>query len=81
MTPNTRAHVHALIDQLPLAQLAAIEKLLESIVDDEELTPADRAAIQAGLRSLDENGGFSMAEVLSDFGLTMDDFDKMASDR
>jgi hypothetical protein len=80
MSPDRRAHVHALIDQLPPVQLAALETLLESIVDDEELTAADHAAIQAGLDSLDKNGGVPMEDVLADFGLTMADFEKMANE-
>jgi hypothetical protein len=47
------------------------------MVDDDELTPRDRAAIQAGLDSLDKNGGIPMEEVLADFGLTMADFEKL----
>jgi hypothetical protein len=81
MSPDTRAHVHALVDQLPPVQLAALETLLESIVDDEELTAADRAAIKIGLDSLGNNRGVPMEEVLGDFGLTMSDFDKMANER
>lgn len=82
MSPDTRAHVHALIDQLPPVQLAALETLLESMVDDdEELTAADRAAIQAALDSLDRKRGGPMEDVLSDFGLTMADFQKMAENK
>jgi hypothetical protein len=33
MDPDTRAHVHALSDQLPPGQLAAPKTLLESMVD------------------------------------------------
>ena len=32
-TTDTRQHVHALIDQLPAAQLAAVEGLLSVMVD------------------------------------------------
>jgi hypothetical protein len=80
MNPETRAHVHELIDQLPPVQLAAVEALLESMIDDEELTPADRDAIQAGLASLDKNGGVPLEDVLADFGLAMADFEKMANE-
>lgn len=83
MSPDIRAHVHALVDQLPPAQLAALETLLESILDedDDELTPADRAAIQAGIDSLNARRGVSMEKVLGDLGLTMSDFEKMADER
>jgi hypothetical protein len=46
--------------------------------DDEPLTPEEAAAIDAGVASLDRNGGVPMEEVLADFGLTMDDFHRMA---
>lgn len=33
MNTETRSHVHALIDQLPLVQLAALETILQSMLD------------------------------------------------
>ena len=77
-----RQQAHALIDLLPLAKLGAVRSLLEVMVeddDDDELTEEDRAAIRAGLASLDKNGGVPMETVLADFGLTLADFDKIAS--
>jgi hypothetical protein len=71
-------------------QLWAVIGLLESMlspldrklalapIDDEPLTPAESAAIQAGIESLERNGGVPMHAVLLDFGLTIDDFHKMA---
>ena len=47
MNQDKRAHVHQLIDHLPAGQLAAIETLLESMVDDEELTEEDRRSLHA----------------------------------
>lgn len=85
-----RHHAHAFLDRLPADQLAAVCGLLESMlspldrklalapIDDEPLTPEDAAAIQAGMASLEKNGGVPMEEVLADFGLTMEDFHKMA---
>ena len=93
MEPNLnrqREHAHAFLDRLPADQLSAVCGLLESMLtpldrrlalaplDDEPLTPADAAAIQAGIDSLEKNGGVPMEEVLADFGLTLDDFQKMA---
>jgi hypothetical protein len=77
-----RQQAHALIDLLPPAKLGAIRNLLEVMIDeeDEELTEQDHAAIQAGLDSLDKAGGVPMEEVLADFGLTMADFEKMATE-
>lgn len=83
-----RQQAHALLDLLPPAKLGAVRNLLEVMIeegdddreDGEELTEQDRAAIQAGLASLDKHGGVSMEEVLADFGLTMADFEKMAAE-
>lgn len=77
-----RQQAHALLDLLPPAKLGAVRSLLEVMLDEddgeEELTEEDRAAIQAGLDSLEKHGTVSMEEVLADFGLTMADFEKMA---
>ena len=79
---DARQHVHELIDQLDAGQLAAVGKLLEVMIhdDDEQLTKEDRAAIQAGLASLDKNGGIPMEDILTDFGLTMADLENIAAD-
>jgi hypothetical protein len=87
-----RQHAHAFLDRLPDDQLSAVCGLLETMlspldrklalapVDDERVTPGDAAAIQAGITSLEQNGGVPLEEVLADFGLTVDDFHKMAND-
>jgi hypothetical protein len=75
-----REQAHALLDLLPSAKLGAVRSLLEVMIDDDdELTEEDRAAIQAGIASLDKNGSIPMEQVLADFGLTMADFEKMAA--
>jgi hypothetical protein len=85
-----RQHVHAYIDRLPGDQLTAVCVLLETMlspldrklalapIDDEPVTPEDRAAIQAGVASLERGCGTPLEEVLADFGLTMDAFREMA---
>ena len=79
-----RQRAHALLDLLPPAKLGAVRSLLQVMIDDdedheeEELTAEDRAAIQAGLDSLEKHGTVSMEEVLSDFGLTMAGFEQLA---
>jgi hypothetical protein len=87
---NQRQHAHAFIDRLPADQLSAVCGLLETMlspldrklalapIDDEPLTPGEAAAIQAGISSLEQGGGVPLEEVLADFGITVDDFDKMA---
>jgi hypothetical protein len=79
---ESRQHVHELIDRLDPGQLAAVGHLLEVMIheDDEEMTEEDRAAIQAGLASLDKNGGIPMEEILADFGLTAAEFEEMAAE-
>jgi hypothetical protein len=39
---------HALLDQLPPAKLRAVRSLLEVMIDDEELTSAQKSAIPIG---------------------------------
>ena len=77
-----RQQAHALLDLLPPAKLGAVRSLLEVMVDedDEEMTEEDRAAIQAGLDSLEKHGSIPMEDVLADFGLTMAEFEKMAGE-
>ena len=79
---TTIQHAHELLDQLGPVQIAAVARLLEVMVHeedvDEKLTEADREAIQVGLDSLDTHGTVPMEDVLADFGLTMADFEKMA---
>jgi len=87
---DERQHAHAFLDRLPDDQLSAVCGLLETMlspldrrlalapIDDEPVTPDEAAAIQAGITSLEQNGGLPLVEVLADFGLTVDDFHKMA---
>ena len=85
-----RQRAHAYLDRLPENQLSAVRGLLESIlspldrklalapVDDEPLMPTEAAAIQAGVASLERNGGIPIEGILADLGIGMDDFGKMA---
>ena len=64
-----RQRAHAFLDRLPDEQLSAVSGLLESMLspldrklalaplDDEPLTAEESAAMQAGVDSLDRNGG------------------------
>jgi hypothetical protein len=90
MNPDTRHHVHALVDQLPPVQLAAVETLLQSMldplsmklalapIDDEPFTEEDRQAIAEADEWSKHNQPIPMEEVLADFGLTMADWETMA---
>jgi hypothetical protein len=90
MNTDTRHHVHALIDQLPPIQLAALETILQSMldplarklalapVDDEPLTEEDRRAIAEANAWSKHNAPIALETVLADFGLTMTDWETMA---
>jgi hypothetical protein len=75
-------HAHDLIDRLPPAQLAAVVHLLETIVsdDDDTLSESDLKAIAEADEWLKHNQPITHEEVLSDFGLTMADWEKMADE-
>ncbi|HMD70802.1 MAG TPA: hypothetical protein VKF41_05630 [Bryobacteraceae bacterium] len=87
---HQRQHAHAFLDRLPDDQVSAVCGLLETMlspldrklalapIDDEPFAPGETDAILAGVASLEQNGGVPMEDVLADFGLTADDFQKMA---
>lgn len=84
-----RQQAHELIERLPPALLGAVVNLMQAMVenqmpqafplDDEPETEEERAAVAAGLDSLERNGGIPMETILADFGLTMQDFERMAT--
>lgn len=87
MSFDTRSHVHALVDQLPPVQLAALETLLQSLIDpvaraaatappdDEPVTGEDRRRFHDGKAWLASGGkGIPMEDVLAEFGLRTEDF-------
>jgi hypothetical protein len=89
---NTRQHAHELIEQLPPHQLSALVGLLEAMIDplahklaeapidDEPETEEERQAVAQAKEWLRLRGGKGIPheEVLKDFGLTTDDFQRMA---
>jgi|HubBroStandDraft_1064217.scaffolds.fasta_scaffold35288_2 hypothetical protein len=89
MSTDTRHHVHVLVDQLPAVQLAAVETLLRSMldpvsrklalapVDDEPFTEEDRQAVAEADEWRKHNALIPLENVLSDFGLTMADWEAM----
>jgi hypothetical protein len=90
MNTDTRSHVHSLVDQLPPVQLAALETILQSMLDplsrklalapfdDEPFTEEDRQAVAEADEWSKHNQPIPMEEVLADFGLTMTDWETMA---
>lgn len=91
MDPNidARERVHALVDQLPPGQVAALEGLLLSMVDPfshiapapaieaastkEEITPMAEAS--------DDFEGFSFEQVVAECGFTMDQIRQTQTER
>ena len=89
---NERQHAHELIEQLPPHQLSAVVGLLEAIidpvsrklaeasVDDEPETEEERRVVEQSKEWLRQRGGKGIPheEMLQDFGLTTEDFHRMA---
>ena len=90
MITETRSHVHALVDQLPPVQLAALETILQSMldrvsrklalapIDDEPFTAEDRAAVAEADEWSKHNEAIPHEQVLAEFGLTMADWERMS---
>jgi hypothetical protein len=89
---DEKQHAHDLIDQLPSHQLSAVVGLLEAIldpvarkladapIDDEPETEEERLTVQRSKEWLSQRGGEGIPheKILQDFGLTTEDFERMA---
>ena len=87
-----KEHAHELIDQLPSQQLSAVVGLLEAMldpvsrklaaapIDDEPETEEEHRAVEQSKEWLRQRGGKGIPheEVLQDFGLSTEDFHRMA---
>ena len=90
MDSETRSNVHALVDRLEPVQLAALETLLETMIDplsrklalapadDEPFTDRDRQAVAEADEWLKHNEPIPLESVLADLGLTRDDWERMS---
>jgi heme oxygenase len=86
---NEKQQVHELVERLAPSQISALVHLLEVMVDpvahslanapvdDELLTDEEIREIAAARDSLDRGEGIPNEEVLSEFGLSPDDFARM----
>ena len=83
MSADTQHALH-LLDQLSPDQLAAVVRLLETMVSPEEdgdtLTNAERKAVAEADEWLKHNQPIPHEEVLAEFGLTMADWDRMGKE-
>jgi hypothetical protein len=80
-----RERAHAYLDQLPAAQLSAVRRLLESMVDplsralanappeDEEIATEETESINRSRHWFQHNEGTSFEDVAVELGFTMDD--------
>lgn len=91
---DEKRHAHELIDQFPPSQLTAVVSLLEAILDpvsrklaeapldDEPESEEERRAVAESKAWFAQHGeGIPLEEVLRDFGLTMNDFRRMAHEK
>src|ERR1700686_4441210 len=86
---NSKEHVYELINRLPPAQLCAVVGLLEAMLDpvsrslanapldDEPVSEDEAREIAAARASLDRGEGIPHEQVLAEFGLTLEDFERM----
>lgn len=76
-----RRHAHHLLDQLGPDQLAAVIHLLETIVareeDPDKLSAAEGQAVAEADEWLRHNPPIPHEEVLAEFGLSPEDWEKM----
>ena len=90
MSPEDfRRHGHELIDRMAPGQLAAVVGLLEIMLDplsralakapfdDEPVSEEEAREIAASRASLTQGRTISNEEVLAEFGLTSEDFERM----
>lgn len=86
-----RQQAHAYLDRLPPPQLSAVRSLLETMLDpvsralanapveDEEISEEEEQAVARSREWLKHNKGIPHEEVLAEFGLSMEDFERMGS--
>jgi hypothetical protein len=90
MSPaETRELAHKLIDRIPHAQIAAVVGLLEVMVDpvdraianapleDELIGEDEERAVARSKEWLKHNRAIPNEQVLAEFGLTTEDFERM----
>ena len=89
MAPD-KQHAYQLIDQLNPGQLAAVVHLLQVMTDpvarslanappeDEPISPEETAAVEAAKTWLENHQPIPNEVVLAEFGLSPEDFERMA---
>jgi hypothetical protein len=89
MSPAEKQQAHEMIDQLDAAQLDAIVHVLRVMTDpvaraianapieDEPISAEEAQAVEEAKRWLEDQAPIPNEEVLADFGLTNEDFERM----
>jgi hypothetical protein len=84
-----RRQAHAYLDRLPAAQLSAVKSLLETMLDaatraattapleDEPIGGEEQQTVAEARELLQHNQPIPHEEVLAEFGLTIEDFERM----
>jgi hypothetical protein len=75
-----RRQTHALLDLLPAAKLGAIRNLLEVFLneDSDTLSPAEAKAIAEADEWSNHNAPIPHEQVLAEFGLSTQEWEKMS---
>jgi len=88
-TAKEKQHVHELIERLPPSQLTAVAGLLEAMLDpqahtlsdapweDEAISQEEEQAAAAAREWRKHNPPIANEEVLAEFGLTAEDFERL----
>jgi len=86
---DERQHAHELIDRMAPGQVSAVVSLLEIILDplartlasapydDEPVSQEEAREVEASKASLGRSEGIPNEEILSEFGLSSEDFERM----
>jgi hypothetical protein len=86
---HTKEQAHELIDRMAPSQVSAVVGLLETMLDpfaralanapydDEPVTDDEARDIEAAHASLERGEGVPHEEILREYGLTQEDFDRM----
>ncbi len=87
---HTREHAHALIDRMAPVQLSALVGLMEILLDpvtrslikapfeDESISEEENRSAAASKAWLEHNEAISHEEILTQFGLSAEDFERMS---
>jgi hypothetical protein len=86
---HTKEHAHELIDRMAPGQVAAVVGLMEILLDpvarslanapfeDEPISDEENRAVAASKEWLKQNAPIPHEEILAEFGLSQEDFDRM----